>query len=348
MQKRNKWGARLLAGLFLMSLGLGGCGRPAAPAAPPVESPPEPTAFSAEASRYNEKALWAFCEADREETVDTFFVGPTTVTGGLYNMTLEDAGLTEKFALQVGNQKGIYDDATRFFAPLYAQASMECFYLSEEEQKPYLDIAYADVKEAFEYYLNVYNGGRGIVLAGSSQGAGLILRLLRDYFGDETLARRLVCCYALGWKVTEETVAALPYVHFAAAADDTAAIVSFNSEAPSVGESLIVGESEKALCINPLNWSTAPEPADKSRNLGCCIYSTKGYQKGDDLPGFCGAYIDEKRGTLKVTDIDDPDGTLYPSRIEGQEYGVYHIYDWEFFYRNLEENVQTRVTAYTK
>ncbi len=301
-----------------------------------------------ENSPYNDPALWAFCETDAEAAVDTFFVAPTTVAGDFYNMPLDDAELAEKFILQTGNQKGIYDDVTRFFAPLYAQATMAVYSLPEEEQTAYLDKAYEDVKEAFTYYLNCYNDGNGIVLAGSSQGADMVLRLLRDFFGDKKSAEKLVACYAIGWKVTEADMAALPYVHFASGEDDVGAVVSFNSEAPEITESMIVGAADKALCINPLTWSTGSEEAPKEANLGCCIYSTKGYQKGDDMVGFCGAYIDENRGTLKVTGVaeQDPDGTAYPSRLDGQPYGVYHIYDWEFFYRNLEANVAARVNAY--
>lgn len=305
-----------------------------------------PSRFDPAQSKYNDASLWVSAETDRTETVDTFFVCPTAVAGDFRNMPLDNAELREKFALQVGNQKGIYDDVTRFFAPCYAQATLADYALPEEELNACLDAAYADVKEAFAYYLSEWNGGNGIVLAGSSQGAELILRLVRDFFNTKKTAGQLVCVYAIGWKVTEEYMKDLKYVSFASGENDCRSIVSFNSEAPEVASSLIVGADEKTLCINPLSWTTSTEPASAALNLGCCIYSTKGYQKGDDMVGFCGAYIDEKRGTLKVTGIEDPDGSLYPPRIDGQDYGVYHIYDWEFFYRNLECNVQTRCTAY--
>lgn len=309
------------------------------------ELPYDPTA-----SRYNEKALWSFCEYDRSEKVDTFFVAPTAAAGDFNNMPTDDPEIVEKYNLQVGNQKGIYDDSSRFFAPVYAQMTLQCYALSDEERQPYADLAYADVKEAFTYYLNCWNGGNAIILAGSSQGSEMILRLLRDFFPEIVPAERLVGCYAIGWKITEEDMAGLGAIHFATGESDLQAVISFNSELPEISESLIVGKDEKTLCINPLNWKTTGEEAPAESNLGCCIYSTKGYQKGDDLTGFCGAYIDPARGTLKVTGMaeQDPDGSLYPSRIDGQPYGVFHIYDWEFFYRNLEKNVQTRIAEYLK
>lgn len=60
-----------------------------------------------------------------------------------------------------------------------------------------------------------------------------------------------------------------------------------------------------------------------------------------EIPNLTGAYIDETRGTLKVTDInaEDYSNSLF-------EDGIYHLYDYQFFYRNLEENVAVRLDAY--
>ncbi len=61
------------------------------------------------------------------------------------------------------------------------------------------------------------------------------------------------------------------------------------------------------------------------------------------MPGLCGCYIDKARGVLKVTDIDQAD---YPPVIDMFPDGAYHIYDYQFFYRALEKNVETRVNKY--
>ena len=36
----------------------------------------------------------------------------------------------------------------------------------------------------------------------------------------------------------------------------------------------------------------------------------------------------------------------YPAGLGMFEDGVYHLYDYQFFYRNLQKNVQTRIDAY--
>lgn len=36
----------------------------------------------------------------------------------------------------------------------------------------------------------------------------------------------------------------------------------------------------------------------------------------------------------------------YPAGLDIFEEGIYHLYDYQFFYRNLQKNVQTRMDAY--
>ena len=54
-----------------------------------------------------------------------------------------------------------------------------------------------------------------------------------------------------------------------------------------------------------------------------------------------GAYLDESRGTLRVTDVDPSEykNSLFPD-------GVYHLYDYQFFFRNLQENVGVRLASF--
>ena len=45
--------------------------------------------------------------------------------------------------------------------------------------------AYKDVSDAFAYYLENENDGRPIILAGFSQGADMVYRLMEEYFHEE-------------------------------------------------------------------------------------------------------------------------------------------------------------------
>ena len=56
-------------------------------------------------------------------------------------------------------EKGIYDDNARFFAPYYSQADLNVYTLPVADRAQYLEIAYEDVSDAFEYYMEHYNEG---------------------------------------------------------------------------------------------------------------------------------------------------------------------------------------------
>lgn len=305
------------------------------------------TGCSAEKSvDYSLSENWAYLEtAPENKSADVFFVCPTVYSGGEnQNMPLDDKEAKLSFLGATNMEKGIYDGDARFFAPYYRQVGLSVYKMPENEREQYLELAYKDVKAAFEYYMNKYNNGRPIVLAGFSQGADMCIRLVKDCFADEKRQKLLVACYAIGWRVTEDEVKSCPHLRFAEGESDTGVVVAFNSEAESVNESLLIPSGTKTLAINPLNWKTDSTPADKSLNEGACFTDYSGEIKRE-IPELTGAYIDEERGALKVTDVNSAD---YPAVLDIFEDGVYHLYDYQFFYRNLQKNVQTRISAYNK
>ena len=295
---------------------------------------------------YSDAANWAYLETENtDKTADVFFICPS-VSGGsddACNMSLSDTDTKESFVGAINMEKGIYDADSRFFAPYYRQIGLNVYDMPEADREPYLETAYADVRDAFLYYMDNYNEGRPIVLAGFSQGADMCLRLMKDLFDDEALTDQLVACYAIGWRITEEDVAEYPQLKMATGESDTGVIVSFNSEAEDITDSLVIPEGTKTFAINPLNWKTDSTPADKSQNLGACFTDYSG-EITSEIPELTGAYIDETRGALKVPDVSPED---YPAGLSIFTDGVYHLYDYQFFYRNLQENVQTRIDAFT-
>ena len=126
---------------------------------------------------------------------------------------------------------------------------------------------------------------------------------MKDYFNEGEARELLVACYAIGWRITQEELDEYPGLEFAEGEDDTGVIVAFNSEAEDVKESLLIPEGVKTLAINPLNWNnTDGTPADKSMNLGACFTNYSGEIKSE-ISNLTGAYIDDVRGALKVTDV---------------------------------------------
>lgn len=294
---------------------------------------------------YSDAENWAYCENDNtDKSADVFFVCPTVYMGSdsLHNMELTDENTKASFLGATNMEKGIYDDDSRFFAPYYRQAGLDVYTMDDSEAEQYFELAFEDVKDSFEYYYENYNDGRPVILAGFSQGADMCIRLMKECFDDEDMQDRLIACYAIGWRITEEETEEYPQLKFAADENDTGVIVSFNSEDESVDSSLVIPEGTKTLAINPLNWKTDSTAADKELNLGACFTDYDG-NITSEIPALTGAYIDDKRGALKVTDVTPEE---YPPGLDIFDDGIYHLYDYQFFYRNLEKNVQTRIDAY--
>jgi hypothetical protein len=300
------------------------------------------TAGSSKGPDYSVPENWAYFGVGQEQAVDLFLICPTVDMKDEYNMSMDDEETKASFLGALNMERGIYEESTRMYAPYYRQASMKVYSLDPKDREQWLALAYADVSAAFSWYLEHENDGRPIVLAGFSQGADMCYRLLEEYFGDEELSDRLVAVYAIGWPCTQEMVDAYPQIKPAQSAEDLGVVISFDCEAPELSETFITPAGTRALSINPLNWQTDGTPADKSENLGACFTDYSGAITGE-FPALCGCYLDTERGVLKVTDLNAAD---YPAVVPGLPEGAYHVYDYLFFYRNLQENVKLRIERY--
>ena len=93
----------------------------------------------------------------------------------------------------------------RVYAPVYRQLTLQGIGATTKPADGVegAKIAYSDVEAALKDYLKRYNRGRGVVLVGHSQGAGMLSQLVRKQIDTEpSVRRRLVAAYLLGGNVT--------------------------------------------------------------------------------------------------------------------------------------------------
>lgn len=140
----------------------------------------------------------------RRPAADVFYVHPTTFRSKTqWNADLNDAstnGWTDKSV--VARQASLFNGCCRVFAPRYRQASLAAFSAPIDGEKAYA-LAFEDVARAFDWYLAHANRGRPIILAGHSQGALMIRRLLAERIRGTAVQRRLVAAYVLGLGIPE-------------------------------------------------------------------------------------------------------------------------------------------------
>ncbi len=286
---------------------------------------------------------WAYFELGEDREVDVFLICPTVDTRSETNSFDLNDKLKGKFIYALDLERGIFEETGRLFSPYYRQMSINAYTLPQAERENAGEIAYADVSAAFRWYLDNENDGRGIILAGFSQGGEMCLELLKEYYGGDSaearaLREQLIAVYSIGWMVTEEMTSSYPQIVPAAGESDTGTVICFDCEDGHVTETIIIPAGMKALSINPLNWKTDRTPADKSLNRGAVFEAG-----GEPIPALCGACIGE-RGELIVTDVTAAD---YPPGLDIFPEGAYHLYDYMFFFTNLKENVAVRTAVWS-
>lgn len=132
--------------------------------------------------------------------VDCFYVYPTVSDQSTINANLA-IGLQQAEAAIA--QVSRFSQVCRVYAPVYRQITLSA--LNHPGQITLADalIAYDGVLSAFRDYLAHYNQGRGIVFIGHSQGASILIKLLKDQVDAKpTIRKRLVSALLLGGNVT--------------------------------------------------------------------------------------------------------------------------------------------------
>ena len=136
----------------------------------------------------------------RDSLVDVFFLHPTTYTGDLNNDNL-NAGINDAYLnaktdySSILYQASVFNQHARIYAPRFRQAHYNAYFPKDTAKAmAAFDLAYADIKIAFEHYLQYFNEDRPIIIAAHSQGTTHALRLLKDYFEDKPLQKKARRC----------------------------------------------------------------------------------------------------------------------------------------------------------
>jgi hypothetical protein len=268
----------------------------------------------------------------RDSLVDVFFIHPTTYTKRKqgWNAHINDAALNAKTDYtSILYQASVFNQHARVFAPRYRQAHLSTFFSDSSVSKLVLEQAYADVRRAFQHYLEAYNGRRPIIIAGHSQGAVLAKMLLREFFEDKPLQSQLVAAYVIGWPVQQTYFRTLPVC---TTPQQTGCFCSWRTLREGYTPRYVEREPTTAYVTNPLNWSTNGDYAPRELNKGSVL---RNFDRV--VPHTTDARIHE--GILWVKKPRFPGSALYVVR-------NYHVGDINLFYMNLRSNVEERIYAF--
>ncbi|MGY4398058.1 hypothetical protein ACVWZA_003260 [Sphingomonas sp. UYAg733] len=208
-----------------------------APTTSPQNVPPAPVAASAPASPspapdYAQDASWLCrpgrtdaCAANQDVTVirpdgkqkiekfkpdpliqfDCFYVYPTVSLDTSPNSDMT-AGNEENTVAAA--QAARFGQKCKVYAPLYRQVTLTALRAVMLGKPLAADraMAYADVKAAWENYLERDNNGRGVVLIGHSQGAGILKELIaREIEPNRAMLKKVASAMLIGTNVAVPT-----------------------------------------------------------------------------------------------------------------------------------------------
>ena len=108
-------------------------------------------------------------------------------------------------------QGGPFSEVCNVWAPLYRQVTIGTYLRPKDRLEAGLAIAFADVEAAFRQYLALAPANHKIVLVGHSQGAEMVVRLVKTFFdGDPAMRARLLLAMPIGGDVEDDTFANVP------------------------------------------------------------------------------------------------------------------------------------------
>jgi Protein of unknown function (DUF3089) len=292
---------------------------------------------------YSQAAHWLSLPATIYKA-DVFYLYPTT-SWTKNNSTamicaIDDSLMMAGAAQAFSRQATAFDTAANVYSPFYRQDNSS----PDHRLNVIAGIPTMDATAAFDYYIKHFNQGRPFILAGHSQGANIVCNLLSGYLkANPKVYSRMIAAYVIGGPVTKAFLQANPHLKFATGPDDTGVIISYNTEAGDFTGVNPVIYGEVGLVINPITWTRDETPATTAEGLGSLFPDNAGVW--GKIPQYADAQVDTAKGVLICTSADEAKIAIIDS-LSGFPKGVYHSFDYPFYYYNIRQNAANRIQKF--
>ncbi|MDO8902033.1 MAG: DUF3089 domain-containing protein [Phenylobacterium sp.] len=196
--------------------------------------------------------------------IDCFYVYPTVSNdpGVVSDMIAndEERRVVEQQLSRLGAQCRVYAPLYRQFTLTALRALVTGGALPAGGPRP--NTGYLDVVDAWNHYLAHENDGRGVVLIGHSQGAGVLTQLIANEIDGKPVQDKLVSAFLIGTNLPVEkggktgTFKSIPLCEATDQTGCAVAYVSFRAEAPPPANSRFgvappQAQTMEAACVNP-------------------------------------------------------------------------------------------------
>ncbi len=268
---------------------------------------------------------------DSLKEVDVFYVHPTIYQQGpLWNASLDMEKINRKVdKYPVRLQASVFNASCRVYAPRYRQAVVGVFYHESEDGDKALDLAYSDVRRAFQYYMKHHNEGRPFIIAGHSQGTHHTRRLLREMVDTTELRKQMVAAYVIGFTIADTLYRNL---QLCSNEDETGCYVTWMSYKEGF---MPQGKWFKnTQSINPLSWTTDTSVVVNENHTGAVVLNPN--------------RIRTRKMEVRIKDVG---GKVLWVKTKAPWFRLMknlHVADYGLFYMDIRRNVATRVQRFLK
>lgn len=280
-------------------------------------------------SQYSDPQLWyRDANTSGDKNYDIFYLLPTCVwdrvsANGdtLHYADPQYAGDREAMRPSFELAEQIFGSDANFYSPYYHQISLQSWG-TDSLVKVRFPRSFADVKQAFNYYMTHVNKGRPFVLAGFSQGGKCVVELLKTLNAEQ--CEQLVAAYVIGYKVTTSDTTNYKQIKPALGEKDAGVTICYNSVATT--DAICPALSSSAVCINPVNWTNLTTQAPLNDTVMVQV---------------------NKQHNVLIVEGFNPDKYYSKSLALLFKKGNYHLQELNFYRKNLAQNVKVRFETYS-
>jgi DUF3089 family protein len=317
-------------------------------------------------------------KANPNAPIDCFYVYPTVSLDKSGNSDMEP-GAEENGVVRI--QLARFASQCKVYAPIYRQATLTALRAATSGSPIAVDraLGYNDVVDAWNYYLQHDNDGRGVVLIGHSQGSGVLTQLIRNEIDGKPVQSKIVSALLLGTSLAvpkgKDVGGAFQHVPVCRSATQTGcaiAYASFRSTIPPPDNSRfgrVPGENMQAACANPAalgggsgelhaylsagggsitGSSAAPRPWVEGKTIDTPWVSVPGLLTAQCVANEKGSYLEVTvHGTPKDPRTDDIAGDVMTNGQVNASWGL-HLIDVNLAMGNLVDVVGRQAQAYVR
>ena len=346
-------------------------------------TPPSPNYNSLDFwSAHPDKSSYATLQPDTKtknsHEVDCFYVHPTGFYLKEWNAPLDlENSAYDRVDLTLATQASAYSSVCNIYAPHYRQATYAAIATNQADNSlKALNLAYEDIKNAFDYYLKNFNQDKPFILASHSQGSLHCQRLITEKAFKNVFKSRMIAAYLIGYPLEKKLLIDNHY-KVSGSPIETGCIIQFCTVGVGAsslslggikkrlkywkfnGESYALDEINDLASTNPVSWdgsqdwSVVPkESFIMPRVTGKSVYFNfsavnKTSPKITEIKFAADQNMDIR---LRDDGLLESKGSTIERILKRDITGNrdLHIWDYQLFWGQIRENSQKRVKEFLK